>query len=77
MEATLFGEIQMTAFILSSIAAIGEYHVYTYIQIWEPSRPSHFEQLFGVSQYYQICSRQCFHLSLLLVNLYYTLTVVR
>ena len=30
MEAILFGEIQMTASSLSSIAAIGEYHVYTY-----------------------------------------------
>ena len=30
MEAILFGEIQMTASCLSSIAAIGEYHVYIY-----------------------------------------------
>ena len=49
MEAILFGEIQMTTFTLSSIAAIGEYHVYTYIQIWEPSRRGHFEQLIDVS----------------------------
>ena len=49
MEAILFGKIQMTASSLSSIAAIGEYHVCIYIQIWEPSRPSHFEQHIGVS----------------------------
>ena len=45
MEAILFGEIQMTASSLSSIAAIGEYHVSTLL--WKNSKILHDDCSYG------------------------------